>query len=381
MTVRIIVGDALDKLRELPDQSARCCVTSPPYWGLRDYGIAGQLGLEASPYEFVDKMVSVFREVHRVLTDDGTLWLNIGDSYVSGASSQRPSSQQGTNVGGWTGKANQIGRNGTPAGMKIKDLVLMPARLAIALQDDGWWVRSDIIWAKPNPMPEAVTDRPTKAHEYIFLLSKSPRYFYDADAIREALSENTHSRGGRDVPGNWNDAGFANSGEGHGARTRKNNPKTPDSWDTSKGEGGHGSIHKHGRETSKIRSGNKARKAASDRGVPVPESAVGAVAGSVPWEDNGSGRNARSVWTISPEPFKEAHFATFPVELPKRCILAGSAKGDTVLDPFGGAGTTGLVADRLGRNAVLLELNPEYAAMAERRIHGDAPLFAEVSTS
>ena len=316
MTVQILVGDVREKLATLPDRSVRCCVTSPPYWGLRDYGVAGQLGLEATPAAYVAAMVEVFRDVRQVLTDDGTLWLNLGDSYSSMRDSKvSPDSlREGDGTAVHTGANNRNPAALRSAGLKHKDLVGIPWRVAFALQEDGWYLRSDIIWSKPNPMPESVTDRPTKAHEYVFLLSKSARYFYDADAIREEAS--------------W---------------TRENNP----AWQIQRAE-------------------TNAKKGAGNRNA--------ADGGFTQW-DSSQGRNCRTVWAIATAPFKEAHFATFPPELPRRCILAGSAVGDTVLDPFGGAGTTGLVADRLGRNVVLIELNPLYAAMAERRIHNDAPLF------
>ena len=244
--ITLLLGDAATVLRELPERSAQCVVTSPPYWGLRDYGIGEQLGLEATPDEYVAKMVTVFREVRRVLRDAGTLWLNLGDSYGD-----------------------------------AKQLQGIPWRVAFALQADGWYLRRDRIWHKPNPMPDSVTDRCTKAHEYIFLLSKSPRYYYNAEAIAE------------------------------------------------------------------------------------------------PAQCAGDPRNKRSVWTVTTKPFSGAHFATFPPDLIEPCIKAGCPKDGTVLDPFGGAGTTGMVAARLGRNAVLLELNAGYAEMAHARLYDDSPLFAQ----
>jgi hypothetical protein len=225
-------------------------------------------------------------------------------------------------------------------GLKPKDLCGIPWRVAFALQADGWWLRQDIIWSKPNPMPESVSDRCTKAHEYLFLLSKRERYFYDARSIAESVTWDEHHR----------------------------NIDSP-SFSAVPGASPHRGLHKS--------SGNKRRKAASARGVPCGhDGTVGAVAGSVPWE--GSTRNKRSVWTVTTRPFAEAHFATFPPALIEPCILAGCPEGGMVLDPFAGAGTTGLVAERLGRSAILIELNPNYAAMAERRIRGDAPLFADV---
>jgi DNA modification methylase len=305
VTVRIINADVLAGLAELPDESVHCVVTSPPYWGLRNYGVDGQIGLEATPEIFVARMVDVFREVRRVLRKDGTCWVNLGDSY---ASSGGP---------GWQGKNGQradrrftapsLKPEASKHGHKPKDLIGIPWRVAFALQADGWWLRSDIIWSKPNPMPESVTDRPTKAHEYVFLLTKSERYFYDAEAIAEPVAPSSVER--------------------------------------------------------------------------LMQRAIAAQIGSarVPGKTNGNMkavgglemRNRRTVWTVATQPFSEAHFATFPPELPEICIKAGCPAGGTVLDPFSGAGTTALVADRLQRNAIGIELNPEYAAMSQRRLDRD----------
>jgi DNA modification methylase len=318
MSIQIIEGDCRDMLATLPAHSVHCCVTSPPYFGLRDYGVDGQMGLEPTPDAFVAQLVAVFREVRRVLRDDGTVWLNLGDSYNSGASGGLGGSTLG---GGQSNQAvsNRSGR-GVVDGLKPKDLIGIPWRVAFALQADGWYLRQDIIWHKPNPMPESVTDRCTKAHEYVFLLSKSARYFYDADAIAEtAIYSGITGMDG---------SGF----------------KPPQDFNGK---------HSGGSET-----------------LPPRKRVEGQDAGT---------RNTRSVWTIATQPFKEAHFATFPPDLAERCIKAGCPVGGTVLDPFGGAGTTGLVADRLQRNAVLIELNPAYADIARRRIEGDAPLFSEVT--
>ena len=342
MTVRVLVGEALDQLRTLPDGSARMCVTSPPYWGLRNYGVDGQIGLEATPDAWVAALVAVFREVRRVLADDGTLWLNVGDCYNNAGSSKNGEGLDGVRRGGATGPDGETGYKKRDfrhtlkgVGIKHKDLVGLPWMLAFALRGDGWWLRSDIVWHKPNPMPESVTDRPTKSHEFVFLLSKAARYYYDAEAIRTEAKAPT--------------------------------AKMPDGRDS--GSGAHGTIHRNGREkgtkTDKQRGHGRRHAGFNDRWDAMERG-----------EQQADGGNARDVWTIPVAGFPGAHFATFPPELPRRCILAGSAVGDTVLDPFGGAGTTGLVADRLGRNAVLIELNPEYAVMAERRIHADAPLFA-----
>jgi len=288
---RIITGDCAAVLPTLPAESVQVCVTSPPYFDLRDYGAEGQIGLEETPETFIEKLVAVFREVRRILRDDGTLWINMGDSYASGV-----------------------------PGMKPKDMIGIPWMLAFALRADGWFLRSEIIWHKPNPMPESVADRPTKAHEHLFLLSKSARYFYDADAIREPLA-----------------------------------PKTLTTFGTEH-------RTKGGDDLGKVKADNWARS------VPTRKPRL--------TEDGEhAGANKRTVWTVGTQPFKGAHFATFPPRLVEPCILAGSRPGDTVLDPFAGAGTTGLVADRLGRSFVGIEINEEYATMARERIRSDAPLF------
>ena len=333
MTVRIEIGDCIEVLRGLPEcLRVNCCVTSPPYYGLRDYGHAGQIGLESSPAEYVAKMVEVFREVRRVLSDDGTLWLNLGDSYSPGGRTTQVAPTLRTNSSdAASGKQEYLNNFAVrPKGdewSKPKDLLGIPWRVAFALQADGWYLRSDIIWHKPNPMPESVTDRPTKAHEYLFLLSKSARYYYDAAAIAEAATGQ--------LPGN-----------------------VSHKFTTAYEEG----DEKHRTKAGLVGYANRVRER---KGCP-----------------NGAGaetRNRRTVWTVPTSPYRGAHFATFPPALIEPCILAGCPEGGTVLDPFGGAGTTGLVADRLHRNALLIELNPTYAAMARDRIHDDAPLFARAT--
>lgn len=327
MSVRILVGDNRVRLRDIPDASVHTCVTSPPYFGLRDYGHAEQIGLEKTPDAFVAELVSVFREVKRVLRDDGTLWLNLGDSYARQAGNDRSKETDSGLKTGRTGKSEQLFRDGNnvpPEGLKPKDLIGIPWRVAFALQADGWYLRSDIIWHKPNPMPESVTDRPTKSHEYLFLLTKSERYYYDAAAIAEPLADASVARGSVKL------------GE------RKGDNYEPEPSDPNFRNG----AHQWGREMDFSAGGT---------------------------------RNKRSVWSIPSAPFKGAHFATFPPALIEPCILAGCPRDGTVLDPFGGAGTTGLVADRLGRNAILCELNPTYAQMAEARIRNENPMFAEVS--
>lgn len=331
----LYVGDALEVLRTLPDESVQCCVTSPPYWGLRDYGVEGQLGLERTPEEYVAKVVTIFQEVRRVLRDDGTLWLNLGDSFNS-IGHKKSSSGYGTTglAGGVAQEHTPLRRENSAPGLKHKDLVGIPWRVAFALQADGWYLRSDIIWSKPNPMPESVTDRPTKAHEYVFLFSKSQRYFYDADAIRTPATSPT--------------------------------TKMPDGWDT--GRGAHGSFHREGREkgrkTDKQRGHVRRHAGFNDRWDSLSKA-----------EQQAMGANARSVWTIATKPYPNAHFATFPPELAERCIKAGTKPTDTVLDPFGGSGTTAAVATGLGRNAIHIDLNSEYLHLAIDRI---GPMLVDV---
>lgn len=301
-------GDNREVMRTLPDESVQCVVTSPPYWGLRDYGTPGQLGLEPTPDEYAAAMVDVFREVRRVLRRDGTLWLNLGDSYAAsgrgtGGNRVETSPKQRTNTGSYFSDAARADH-----GVKPKDLVGIPWRVAFALQADGWFLRSDIIWAKPNPMPESVTDRPTKAHEYLFLLAKSERYLYDADAIAET------STGRTDV----------------------------------------------GRMSFRADIGSG--------GVWRDEDRTGDV----------STRNRRSVWTIATKPYAGAHFATFPEALVEPCILAGCPEGGVVMDPFAGTGTVGVVAQRLSRRALLIDLSPDYLRQCLAR-NAQAPLGLEVA--
>jgi DNA modification methylase len=308
LSTDILHGDCREVLATLPAESVQTCVTSPPYWGLRDYGVPGQLGLERTPAEYVANMVAVFREVRRVLRDDGTLWLNLGDSYAAGGTGGAPSAKSTLSRHGIVGRSpylDAMGQNKSrtaPLGLKPKDLVGIPWRVAFALQADGWYLRSDIIWHKPNPMPESVTDRPTKAHEYLFLLTKSPSYYYDADAIME---EATGVTGG--------------------------------------GVGIKGAITQYGGNTTRT---------------------LG---------HSFTTRNRRTVWTVATRPYKGAHFATFPPKLIEPCILAGCPVGGTVLDPFGGSGTTGEVAERHGRNAILIELNASYLPLQRERLANVQP--------
>ncbi len=318
-TYRILTGSCLETLPTLAPESVQCCVTSPPYWGLRDYGHPGQFGLEKTPQEYVENMLRVFREVRRVLRNDGVLWLNLGDSYAggNGTTGNNPSSKSTLTTN--NGKGPKPGDKFSAAnagafivrdhGMKRKDLVGIPWRVAFALQADGWWLRSDCIWSKPNPMPESVTDRPTKAHEYVFMLSKSERYYFDAGSVREQAFYGNHHRN----------------------VTTQQASNVPNA-----------SPHRGLRE------------------CPGPE----------------AGRNIRTVWQIATEPCKEAHFAVMPRALARRCILAGCPVGGTVLDPFGGAGTVALESVASQRNAVICELNPEYADIARRRLRSEVPMFA-----
>ena len=301
---RILQGNVLDRLKDLPDRSIQCVVTSPPYWGLRDYGVSGQLGLEDTPEEYVENLVKVFREVRRVLKDDGTVWLNLGDSYnTSPPGNKFWGDGVGSNKHYQDKKIHQKEKKNF-GNLKPKDLVGIPWRVAFALQADGWYLRQDIIWHKPNPMPESVTDRCTKAHEYIFLLSKSAKYKFNQ--MLEDLK-----------PSTFKDKRLFN-----------------------------------GNYTEQRRDRNYPGNAQQGSGMLRPTDGQA---------------NKRSVWRITTKPYKEAHFAVFPEELPTLCIKAGSEEGDVILDPFFGSGTTGWVAQRLGRKWIGIELNPEYIKIAEKR--------------
>lgn len=306
----IIQGDSIEVLKTFTDESIDCCITSPPYYGLRDYGIDGQIGLEETPDEYIQKLVDVFHEVKRCLKDDGTLWLNIGDSYWGSGSrgfdftdkfSDASKLQQGSK--GTIDLHNLPKLVGNVGEYKNKDLIGIPWMLAFALRADGWYLRQDIIWHKPNPMPESVKDRCTKSHEYIFLLSKKPHYYFDYEAIQE--------------PSIWKD-------------------------DSRKDEG---RIEYDGKRT-----GDDVTPGAQQSFVKITDM-----------------RNKRDVWDITTKAVKEAHFATFPEELVEPCIKAGSRVNGTVLDPFFGSGTTGIVAIRLNREYIGIDLNPEYIEIAKQR--------------
>jgi len=334
------VGDCREIMRRWIDEGVKVqmCVTSPPYWGLRDYGVVGQLGLEKTPQEYVDNIVGVFRLVRKLLADDGTLWLNLGDSYASTTSGNGGYSEKST-LAGFTSpdtkgrRANETGeRRRIESGLKPKDLVGIPWRVAFALQADGWYLRQDIIWSKPNPMPESVRDRCTKSHEYLFLLSKRERYYYDADAILEPVSANTHARLSQDVAA----------------------------------QVGSARAHAGGKTNGKMKAVGRApgvNPKAALNAIGSKQNASFSEACSLPVSE----RNKRSVWTVTTQPYADAHFATFPPALIEPCILASSKPGDIVLDPFMGSGTTGQVAQDLGRRWLGCELNPQYAELQDRR--------------
>lgn len=331
----ILQGNSLDVLKTLPDQSVHCCVTSPPYFGLRDYGVNGQLGLEKTPEEYVANMVELFREVKRILRDDGTLWLNLGDSY---AGNSKPGGGDPTigkrNIGG-----SEYRKKTIPPGLKPKDLVGIPWMIAFALRADGWYLRSDIIWHKPNPMPESVTDRPTKSHEYIFLMSKSPKYYYDHEAIKEEGKQESISR-----------YKYAFSGrEGLIMPDGKNQQIAPKGMrnPTTK------NAQYDGQKPNTMHLNR-------EKGLKDADYMV---------------RNKRTVWTVTTQPYSEAHFAVYPPKLIEPCILAGCPVGGIVLDPFFGSGTTGQVALENNRQYIGIELNPEYIHIAKKRLEYIQPVL------
>ncbi|MGH0004096.1 DNA-methyltransferase [Pseudovibrio ascidiaceicola] len=360
----ILIGDVLKRLMELPDNSVDCIVTSPPYWGLRDYGVEGQMGLEPTLGEHIEALVLVFREIRRVLKPTGTCWVNYGDCYAADRNGRSaadvkahgrddrtfrdkpfstigpvfaPNAERRDRRGGLCKQqsnegSNIRGRVLSGGYLKPKDLCLMPARLAIALQDDGWWVRSEIIWGKTNPMPESCRDRPHNAHEKIWLLTKEPIYSYDNEAVRQGRTNDEDAVGFR---------GGSYTKNTTGKRERTGNKK--------------------------VRGHRKEHTGFATRWDQMTKE-----------EQQAKGRNLRNyepasmeVWQMATRPFPKAHFATFPPELAERCILAGSPRGGIVLDPFGGAGTTALVALRHGRSAISIELNPDYAQLAHNRIRED----------
>jgi DNA modification methylase len=322
MKAKILVGDVLHRISEISDGSVQCVVTSPPYWGLRDYGNDEQIGLEQNPQDYIDAMVKVFRQVKRVLANDGVLWINIGDSYSG--SGKGPAG----NLGKTHNERHLEHKTGgiVPEGMKPKDLVGIPWMLAFALRADGWYLRQDIIWHKPNPMPESVTDRCTKSHEYVFMLTKSVKYFFDAKAIEEPS---------KTKPGaTWSERKAAGATAGN----------------VIVGDG--------------VRNGTQ--RVVHGKGV----------TSNLTRQDGM--RNKRSVWSITTKPFKGAHFAVMPEALVEPCVLASSRIGDTVFDPFSGSGTVGVVSNRLGRDYIGCELNGEYAKLSRERLEDANGLYAEV---
>jgi DNA modification methylase len=338
----ILTGCCLKRLRDVPSRSVQCVVTSPPYWALRNYGALGQIGQEPSPEEYVAKLVKIFRLVGRCLKDDGTLWLNLGDTYAGGGlggGGGFACDGPGMMALGDKNNPGRKGRRGVVSGLKRKDLAGIPWRVAFALQADGWYLRSDIIWHKPNPMPESITDRPTRAHEYIFLLTKSERYFYDADAIREKPSPALIKQ----IEDGYNGAALKDylkaSVQDASAVKSRIIDQCRKRIDKQRG---------HGRRHAGF---NGKWDALS------------------PEEQALLGSNKRDVWTVAPANYKDAHFATFPPRLIEPCILAGTRPRDVVLDPFGGSGTTAEVALQHGRRAILIELNPQYIRLIKRRIH------------
>lgn len=344
MTVdHIIQGDCLNALRQLPDKSIQTCVTSPPYWGLRDYGMDEQIGLEQSPEEYVNRLCDVFDEVKRVLRDDGTLWLNLGDSYSNhkDCKSTVQSIAKGTNaeVAHVIEKGKSVSRNTKmlkQSNLKNKDLVGIPWMVAFELRKRGWYLRQDIIWHKPNPMPESVTDRCTKSHEYIFLLAKNEQYFYDANAIKQPMADISLVRLSQDID------------------AQKGSNRVPGKSTPMKAVGQFvgGKKHKNMDETGhRVHSFHQTRNSNSQE-----------------WQSEDGKANKRSVWTVTTKPFNDAHFATFPEDLISDCIKAGAPEEGIVLDPFMGAGTTAVVCKKLNRRYVGIELNPEYIAIAKRRL-------------
>jgi len=369
----ILVGDCLQSMQSITDKTINTCVTSPPYFGLRDYGHSEQIGLESNPDEFVEALVKVFREVRRVLRDDGTLWLNLGDSYNNFRSAMGPA--QTVHNGELRGKVQPDKRARGVDGLKEKDLIGIPWRVAFALQADGWYLRQDIIWHKPNPMPESVRDRCTKAHEYVFLLSKSERYYFDAEAIAEPLGSASISR--LSQPGLAEQHGSDRvPGKTNGAMRAVGGPRRPQALRAVEiaRDAGLTQAHIDAIRAVGITDAGKARVTQTGTGRNDPaiqalaDQAKAALGGYYREFLIAEKRNKRSVWTVTTRGFPGAHFATFPPDLIEPAVLAGCPINGIVLDPFGGSGTTAGVALKNGRNAILCELNPEYAALAPQRV-------------
>lgn len=345
VTIELLNGDCRNVLKTLPPESVHCCVTSPPYWGLRNYAHLDQIGMEDTPQEYVNKMVDVFREVKRVLRADGTLWLNLGHTYSSGRKTQVRQTLHDAASGKQQNLNGVAALTATPPGMKPKDLVPIPWMVAMALQADGWYLRCDIIWSKPNAMPSSVRDRPTISHEYIFLLTKSAKYYYDADAIAEPAKEHSgqaatfardNGKALSNVPPGQSRAQHRPNRKGHLMKTlSETQTNIRAARDKQRGYG------------NPTYDGFNARWKARIEAMPK--------------------RNKRSVWTVPTASYSGAHFAVFPPNLIRPCILAGCPVDGIVLDPFGGSGTTGKVAIECGRSAVLVEVNPDYIKQQKRR--------------
>ncbi len=375
MTVTVLQGDVIAMLRTLPDDHFGCVVTSPPYWGLRDYGVEGQLGLEPTLAEHLAKMVEVFNEVRRVLKPDGTCWVNYGDCYATSPNGRSAADTKAVGTDDRTFRDKPFST--IQGAMKAKDLCMVPNRFAIAMQDAGWWVRAECIWAKPNPMPESIRDRPATAHEKVFLFTKQPRYHWDAEAVRQGLAPSSVSRYAQDIDSQ------AGSTRANGGRKKNGTMKAvggkqplakPDANKSTLTGGAHGrhsnadaypeADRRTDKRQDKQRGHSRKHDGFNDRWDQMSRD-----------EQSAGGRSLRNwepapveVWTIATRPFSEAHFATFPPELVERCLKASLRPGDAVLDPFGGSGTTGLVADAFGADCTLIELNPEYAELARRRL-------------
>ncbi len=353
--IELYQGDCLEVLKTLEPESINCCVTSPPYYGLRDYGVSGQLGLEKTPQEYVENMVRVFREVKRVMKNDGTLWLNLGDSYAANNGGDKLSGKNKTNKGcaGNTYRRPSIG-------LKPKDLIGIPWKVAFALQADGWYLRQDIIWSKPNPMPESVRDRCTKSHEYIFLLSKSAKYFYDHEAIKEPSVYPNGPNSPQSIKSPYGQ-GFerrAKAEENKKGLSREESTKVIHGNKVGRSDGGRAcnkpdQTHRNKRDVWSIEDHNSLIEWLYDNKKDILKEYL---------------NTTPDIWTVSTKPYKEAHFATFPPDLIEPCILAGCPEGGTVLDNFSGAGTVGKVSKENGRDFIGIELNPKYLEMSEKRI-------------
>ena len=372
MTIRVLVGDVSERLRDLPADHFDCVVTSPPYWGLRDYGVDGQIGLEPTLGEHLAVMVDVFREVRRVLKPSGTLWLNYGDCY---ATTPNGRSAADTRAAGNDDRTFRDKPFSTIGGtLKAKDLCMIPNRLAIALQEDGWWVRSEIVWAKPNPMPESIKDRPATSHEKVFMLTRSPRYFYAADEVRQGAAEASIQRWSQNIDAQEGSHRANGGTKSNGTMKAVGGPRL------GKQAAIAAAAQSVGASSGRRMGGFNERWDAKERlraSEASPRHAGHVNHTGIEDTPRGS-RSLRNwepaplhAWVVGTAPFSEAHFATFPPELVERCLKAGCPAGGSVLDPFGGAGTTALVADQMQLDATIIELNPDYVHIAVKRLEAD----------